>query len=76
MDEEMYRENISIVRALKDLQRSIPKEDVRGKFAYIINTTPIKTAIDLEKEFWTTDAKKDENAVEEVMGSPLRNAKL
>lgn len=76
MEQEMSRESRQIVRAIDDIQRAIPKEDIKGKLAYTIKTTPFKTGLDLEKEFWTTDAKKIENAAVEVMGSPLKNAKL
>jgi hypothetical protein len=54
----------------------LPPGNINGTLAYNVNTAPIKAALDLNKEFYQTDFKIWENAVQEVMGSPLRNAKL
>ena len=65
-----------ITRAIDDLQRQIPEGPVSGKVSYNVNTAPIKSGLGLQKEFYQTDFKKLENAVQEVMGTPLQNAKL
>ena len=76
VDQNLSRDARQITRAIDDLQRQIPPTDISGKISYNVNTAPIKSGLDLQKEFYKTDFKKFENAVQEVMGTPLQNAKL
>ena len=75
-DEDLRGPARDIVRAIDDLQRQIPQGDVSGKIGYTVNTAPFRAGLDQKKEFFQTDFKKFENAVQEVMGTPLQNAKL
>jgi len=76
IDNTLSRDARMITRAIDDLQRQIPEGPVSGKVSYNVNTAPIKSGLDMKKEFVKTDFKKLENAVQEVMGTPLQNAKL